>query len=56
MKMPKGNNKENLILMHLLLKNKKEVKELIIEIHMIIEEDPSLEEISSVSTTIGQVT
>ena len=54
--MPEGKNKENLLLMHLLLKNKKDVKELIIKIHMIIEEDLSLEEISSVSTTIGQVT
>ena len=45
----------NLLLVHLLLKNKKDVEEVIAEIHMVIEEDPSLEEISNVFTVIGQV-
>ena len=56
MKMQEGKNRVNLLLVHLLLKNKKDVEEVIAEIHMVIEEDPSLEEISNVFTVTGQVT
>ena len=54
--MPEETNRVNLLLGHLLLKNKKDVEEIIVEIHMVIEKDPSLEEISNVSTVIDQVT
>ena len=56
MKKPKGMNRVNLLLVHLLLKNKKDVEEVIVEIHIDIEENLSLEEISNVFTIIGQVT
>ena len=46
----------NLLLGHLLLKNKKDVEEVIAEIHMDIEEDLSLEGISNVFIVTGQVT
>ena len=53
MKMLEGKNKENLLLVYLLLKNKKDVKEIIVEIYVVIEEDPNLEDISSVFTVIS---
>ena len=56
MKILERKNRVNLLLGHLLLKNKKDMEEVIVEIHMFIEEDPSLKEISNIFTVIGQVT